>query len=292
VAGVVLRAGDYEVTFHPDVSMLCASLRHRGDEFIAWPRSLEEFRAGRATAMPLVHPWANRLSAWDYSFDGVHVDLHPGSLPVDGAGLPLHGNIFAVPFDVASLDASGVVARLDYGALSEQSRAFPFPHVVEVDARVDADAGLTIATTIEATATRAVPVSFAWHPFVRLPDVPRSQWELQWPECEHVELDARMIPTGARRRRAAASQSLRGRSFDDHYALGADRRFVLTSSELALALTFHGGYRFAQLYATSRGQFVAVEPMTAEIDALRRGTTPRCGPGTSFTASFTMTVTR
>jgi aldose 1-epimerase len=57
-------------------------------------------------------------------------------------------------------------------------------------------------------------------------------------------------------------------------------------------LTFDDGYPYAQLYATSRGQFVAIEPMTAPIDALRRGTTPRCNPGQRFTASFTMAVTR
>ena len=41
--------------------LLGASLRHRGEEFVAWPRSLADFLTGRMTALPLVHPWGNRL---------------------------------------------------------------------------------------------------------------------------------------------------------------------------------------------------------------------------------------
>src|SRR3954470_24797062 len=61
VAAITLHAGAYQAAFRPDCAMLCTSLRHSDDEFVAWPRPLAEFRRGRATAIPLLHPWANRL---------------------------------------------------------------------------------------------------------------------------------------------------------------------------------------------------------------------------------------
>jgi galactose mutarotase-like enzyme len=39
-------------------------------------------------------------------------------------------------------------------------------------------------------------------------------------------------------------------------------------------------------------QHVAIEPMTAEIDALGRGSAPMVEPGDRFRASFRITVSR
>jgi galactose mutarotase-like enzyme len=291
VAGVTLRAGKYEATFRPDVAMLCASLRYRGDEYVAWPRTLREFRAGGATAVPLLHPWANRLAGSSYRAAGRRVSLAGVTLPHDPNGLPIHGNLLGVPFDVVRASGARLVARLDYGAHPGKLRAFPFPHLVTVDARLDADRGLTIATSIEPTSARAVPVSFGWHPFVRLPNAPRREWELQWPACEHVEVDARILPTGARTPQGSEREPIGRRTFDDHYALGRDRRFAISTGRRTLTFVFDRSYPFAQLYAPPRKQFVAIEPMTATVDALGRGTAPLVEPGDRFRAVFTMTVT-
>ena len=271
--------------------MLCASLRFRGDEYVAWPRTISAFRAGGATAVPLLHPWANRLSGGSYRAAGRRVSLKGLTLPRDPNGLPIHGNLLGAPFDVVRADAARVTARLDYAARPEKLRAFPFPHVVTVDARLDATRGLTISTSVEPTSDRAVPVSFGWHPYVRLPRSPRREWELRWPACEHVEVDARVVPTGVRTPQPAERAPIADRTFDDHYALGRDRRFAISAGRRTLAFAFERNYPFAQLYAPPRKQLVAIEPMTATIDALGGDTAPVVEPGERFSASFTMTVT-
>ena len=80
---VTLRAADYEATFLPTAGMLGTSLRYRGEEYVAWPRTLDAFRAGAMTALPLVHPWGNRLGRWGYRAAGRRVDLRGLDLPVD-----------------------------------------------------------------------------------------------------------------------------------------------------------------------------------------------------------------
>jgi galactose mutarotase-like enzyme len=292
VAGLTLRAGDYETTFRPDLAMLCTSLKFSGDQYVALPRTLAQFKAGAATGIPLVHPWVNRLGRWGYEVAGRQVSCSGIALPVDDNGLPIHGNLFAVPFDVERADDTSVLARLDYGAHAEKLRAFPFPHVVTIDVRLDAERGLTIVTDIRATSDAPVPVSFGWHPYLRLPRGGRNTWELRWPACEHVEVDDHTIPTGARKAQPAESAPIGSRTFDDHYALGDDRTFAVSAADRTLTLRFDDAYPFAQLFVPPRRRVVAIEPMTAEIDALGRGTAPLCQPGEQFRAEFTITVTR
>jgi galactose mutarotase-like enzyme len=274
--------------------MLCASLRHRGAEFVAWPRTLAQFLEGRMTAVPFVHPWGNRLERWEYRVGRRRVDLHGVDLPTDPNGLPMHGNLRGAPFDIVRADAGArgarLVARLDYGARPDLLRAFPFPHVVTIEARLDAS-GLRLTTEVEPTGRSAVPISFCWHPFVQLPDTPRRDWVLRWPRCERVLVDSRVIPTGERIVQPAEHAPLASRTFDDHYALGADRRLALHSERRSIEFRFGPTYPFAQLYVPERGNFAAIEPMTATIDALGRGTAERVDPGDRFRAWFSIAAT-
>jgi aldose 1-epimerase len=288
MAAVLLKAGQYEATFRPDIAMLCTSLRYRGEEYVAWPRPISQFRAGNATAIPPLHPWSNRLGRWSYTAGGRRVNLRGLRLPTDTNGLPIHGNLFGAPFDVVRADDTRLVARLDYGAHPEKLRAFPFPHVLTIDARLDEKRGLTIATEVRPTGGRAVPVSFGWHPYVKLPGGRRAEWELRWPACEHVEVDRNIIPTGARTPQPAERAPIASRTFDDHYALGRDRRFSIATNRHSLTFRFDAKYPFAQLFVPPRKQLVAIEPMTATIDALGSGTAPLVDPGDRFRAAFSL----
>ena len=286
---ITLVAGEHDATFIPECGMLCASLRHRGEEFVAWPRTLAQFLEGRMTAVPFVHPWGNRLERPEYRVGKRTIDLEGIDLPTDPHGLPMHGNLRGAPFEVllakAGARRSRLVARLDYGARPDLLRAFPFLHTVTIDARLD-ERGLRLTTEIEPTGRSAVPISFCWHPYVQLPGTPRSDWELRWPRCDRVVVDERVIPTGERIAQAAEREPLGRRTFDDHYALGTDRRFSLRTPNQSIEMRFGAAYPFAQLYVPERGNFAAIEPMTATIDALGQGATPMVKPGKRFRAWF------
>jgi aldose 1-epimerase len=290
---ITLVAGEHDATFLPGCGMLCASLRHRGDEYIAWPRTLAQFLEGRMTAVPFVHPWGNRLERREYRVGRRDVDLRGLDLPSDPNGLPMHGNLRGAAFEVVRAEADAraarLVARLDYGARPDLLRAFPFPHVVTIEAKLD-ERGLRLTTEIEPTGRAAVPVSFCWHPFVQVPGAPRAAWELRWPKCDRLPVDARVIPTGARVPQPAERAALADRTFDDHYALGSDRRFSLRAGPHGIDFRFGPTYPFAQLYVPKRGNFAAIEPMTATIDALGRGTEPLVKSGDRFTAWFTLSA--
>jgi galactose mutarotase-like enzyme len=286
-----LVAGEREATFIPGCGMACESVRHRGDDYVAWPRPLAELRAGRMTAVPLVHPWGNRLEHRRYRVGRREVDLSSVDLPTDPNGLPIHGNLRGATFEITRAEATTrgahLAARLDYGARPDLLRAFPFPHVVTIDARLG-ERGLRLTTTIEPTGRAAVPISFCWHPYLRIHGAPRREWDLRWPACERLLVDDRVLPTGEAVSQPAEHTPLGRRTFDDHYRLRRDRRFSLAARDRMVELQFGPTYPFAQLFVPARGDFAAIEPMTATIDALGRRRTPMVAPGDRFRAWFTI----
>jgi aldose 1-epimerase len=287
--GVVVRAGEYEATFRPDLAMLGTSVRFRGEEYLGWPRTQQEFRGGGATALPFIHPWGNRLARWGYRAAGMRVSLKGVGLPTDTNGLPIHGNMFDAEFRVTRTTETRVTAQFDY-VQRDKLRAFPFPHVVTIDARVDGARGLTMTSEVRPTADKAVPISFCWHPYFRMPRAPRRMWELRWPACEHIEVDAHTIPNGVRTPQPAERDLIGQRTFDDHYALGRTRTFSVATDDRTLTLHFDRNYPFAQLFVPPRRQLVAIEPMTAEINALGHDAAPIVRPGDRFRASFTIRI--
>ena len=66
-----------------------------------------------------------------------------------------------------------VRAVLDFAAHPELMAAFPFPHEVLLEAALTAEA-LTITTRIRATGDVPVPISFGFHPYLRLPGADRD----------------------------------------------------------------------------------------------------------------------
>jgi galactose mutarotase-like enzyme len=68
-----------------------------------------------------------------------------------------------------------LVARFDFAADEELMAAFPFPHELLFEA-ILAGATLTVVTTVVASGNTGVPISFGYHPYLRLveagPDLP------------------------------------------------------------------------------------------------------------------------
>ena len=289
-AASILSAGPYQAVFLPEVGMLGASLKHDGTELLSLHGGVEAYREGHTTGLPLLHPWANRLSARHYHAAGVDVDLDRDDLHVDGNGRPIHGTMHgAEHFQVVSQSTSGPVARMrarfDYRGRPDLIEPFPFPHELDLDVEVGPD-GLTIATTVRPTAPGAVPISFGFHPYFTLPGVQRSALRVLLPDREQVMLDDRNLPTGERTAETATEVPLGDRALDDHYRLTADRRLGLSDGERVLVVDLDDGYRYAQVYAPPGETFVALEPMTAAVNALVDGGFEIAEPGAPFTATF------
>jgi aldose 1-epimerase len=293
------RAADLHVSFVPELGMVACSMQHDGDQLLGQRSGLAEYaRSGTTMGIPLLYPWANRLGSFGYRFGGRTVAIDGGT-PLDEHGLPIHGLIRAVAgwslSDCgADGDAAWLRAELDVAKRSDVLSAFPFPHSVAVDATLRGNA-LTIATTVRPTGSVAVPVAFGYHPYLRLPNLPRAAWHVELPVTRQLELDERGMPTG----RTAASAPIRGPlgrlTLDDGFVSpDGDEPFVLAGGGRRIELVFEEGYPYAQVFAPPDDDVVCFEPMTAPTDALRGcfGSPPVVSPGGCYRARFTITVER
>jgi galactose mutarotase-like enzyme len=292
-AAVTLAAEEMEATFLPELGMLGASLTLGGQEFLSLHGGVGAFADGHTTGLPLLAPWANRLAARRYAAAGVDVDLAGLELYTDPRGLPIHGTMLGQhPWEVAWTDsgvaAASLRARFDYGAHAELLRAFPFPHEIVIEATVDG--ALSVTTTIRPTGDVAVPISFGYHPYFRLPRARRQALKLSLPARQHLVLDERGIPTGETTLERAENDRLGDRSFDDAFVLGNDKRLSLEGGSHRLTVSYDEGYPFAQVYAPAHEPFVALEPMTAHTNSLVEGDCPLVQPSDEYQARFTISV--
>jgi aldose 1-epimerase len=273
-SAVRLAAGDLEADFLPRYGMLGASFRHRGVELLRRVDDLPAAaKSGSTAGIPLLYPFANRLSALEYDAAGRRVRLDPKSplLHFDARGLPIHGVPWAkLTWDVSRADASSVEAKLDWKG-SELVALFPYPHSLAFRASMSPEA-MTIALTLSAGAEGPVPVSFGFHPYFGIAGAPRTEWRLSLPALRRLALDASGIPTGAEEAFGPHDEPLGGRSWDDAFATtGKTPTLAISGPGLAIAVDFLEGYRYAQVYAPGDRELVALEPMTAPTSALTSG---------------------
>ncbi len=275
--------------------MLCCSLTHRDDELLDQGHGVVAYaELGKTMGIPLLYPWANRLSEFGYRAAGRQVTLPRGDsrIPTDPNGLPIHGVLPGLlQWQLGpSPSPAELSARLAW-ASDELLEVFPFRHELGLKATVG-QGSLTLATTLKASGDDPVPVSFGYHPYVRVPGSDRDSWQVTLGAAKHLLLDQRMIPTGESEPVGQPAFGLAGASLDDGYAeLDRPAEFTAAGAGTTLGVRFLAGYRFAQVYAPPGQQYICFEPMTAPTDALNSGDGLEVvDPGGSHRAEFTISV--
>jgi aldose 1-epimerase len=283
-------SGQTEAAFVPRAGMVGWSLRHKGEELLAHPAALSAYvETGHPTGIPLLHPWANRLASPEYEIAGRHVtlDLSSANVHTDPNGLPVHGLLAGCSdWKVLQQQDSRLKARVDFGARPELMAGFPFPHTLDLAIELS-DGQIRIDTELIPTGDVPVPVAFGFHPYLRLPDLDRACWIVELPVSSRMQLDARMLPTGASEPVRIPPAPLAERSFDDAFASLTDPpEFAISGAGKRLSLRFGAGYRFAQVYAPPGSEFICFEPMTAPVNPFESNHTLLAQPRSSYPARF------
>ena len=294
---ITLRSGDSRThaEFVPSANMVCCSLRHDGAELLDEGRGLEAYaQRGKTMGIPLLHPWANRLAGFEYAVAGKRVVLpHEEQLiPVDGAtGLPIHGVVPGLlRWHAKQSEPGSLIATLDWSS-RELLALFPFPHELMIEVVIGSGT-LEIATTLRSAGEGSVPVSFGFHPYLRIPSSSRDAWQVTLGAFRRLVLDERMIPTGEREPIARRSVYLEDLGFDDAFdGLAVPAEFTATDGEYTLMVEFLDGFSYAQVYAPVGKDFICFEPMTAPTNAINSGDGLRLvAPGGHHRAAFRIAV--
>jgi galactose mutarotase-like enzyme len=293
---ITSATGRTTAQFVPALNMVCCSLVHDGAERLELRRGLAAYaEAGKTMGIPLLYPWANRLGRFGYQAAGEQVTLDQADtrLPRDSQGLPIHGVLPSLlSWDAAGDAGAGTIdARLTWTS-AELLELFPYPHEVRLNVAV-ADGELIIATTVCANRGQPVPVSFGYHPYLRIPSAPRDTWDVELAASRRLVLDERGIPTGEREPVLQTCVKLGRSSWDTGFdGLARPARWRASGGAQSVTVMFEAGYDFAQVFAPDGEEFICFEPMTAPCDALNSGDGLRIVPlGEEHRGVFSVTVT-
>lgn len=293
---VTLRdpSSQLSAVFVPQAGMIATSLTSAGVQLLGQRRGLAAYLAtGKTMGIPILYPWANRLSATTYPLDGGVVTLTPGigGVRTDQHGVPIHGVLAGCPdWKVVEQSDNRLTAELDFGGIPRLLVSFPFPHRLTYEATVSGNA-MTIRTTVTPTTSAAVPLCFGYHPYLQLPGVPRAEWLVETPPMRHLPVDTWGIPTGQSEPQAAASQRLGDRLLDDGFdGVEPGAVFAVSGGGRRIEVAFDEGYPAGQVFAPGDDDVICFEPMAATTDALRKGGFRVARPGEQASSTFSIRV--
>jgi aldose 1-epimerase len=289
-----LRSPELSARFAPGAGMVGCSLVHRGEELLGPRDDLPAYaRSGKTFGIPLLAPWANRLPADAFAAGEERVDLAAcaGRVRRDEHGLPIHGLLAGAPDWEVVRESGGAEAARVRAEIDVELPCFPFPHRLRVDVRLT-HARLAVTTSVRPTGDTPVPLAFGWHPYLRLPGLPREEWEVELPVRRRYALDERGLPTGEATDVEPRTGRLGEETYDDSFGrLEPGGVFVLAGGGRRIEARFDSRYPFAQVYAPPGSPFVCFEPMTAPVAALATGDHLRwVEPGEAGAATFSLSV--
>jgi len=201
----VIRLADtakgVEVSILPSLGNRVTEMKVHGKNILYSPSSdLAELIKNRTlSGVPFLAPWANRLDAESFWANGRKYTFNMTLGNVKGP-IPIHGllgnsDLWEVTEVAADRKSAHVTSRLLFWKHPELMAQWPFAHEYEMTYRL-ADGMLEVKLTVTNLSAEPMPVALGFHPFYRLPDVPRDQWVANIPARKIVVADSRLVATG------------------------------------------------------------------------------------------------
>jgi aldose 1-epimerase len=301
-------AKNVEVAIVPSVGNTAYEMKVHGKNILHFPfADVSEFqqKPGRS-GIPFLAPWGNRLDQQAFFANGKKYAFDMAAGNVTGL-TPIHGLISLSPYwrvtEVkADAHSARVTSKFEFFKHPELMRQWPFAHEYDMTYTL-ADGELQVTIAVTNLSAEPMPLGIGFHPYFRIPDVPRNDWVGRIPAKQHVITDARLIPTGQYKPMDLADPFLlEGRTLDDGFAdLVRDpdgrARFYIASSGKTVEVLFGPKWQAAVVWEPNdaKGQpqpFICFEPMAGITNAINlnhEGRYPELQsvpPGGKWTESF------
>jgi aldose 1-epimerase len=300
-------AKDVVVSIVPSVGNEAYEMKVHGKNILHFPYAdVSEFQKNPArSGIPFLAPWGNRLDQQAFWANGKKYAFDMAFGNVRGA-IPIHGLISFSPWRVTEVKADAqsarVTSKLEFWKYPDLMAQWPFAHEYEMT-YILSNGELEVRIAVTNLSVEPMPLAIGFHPFFRIPDVPRNDWVGRIPARRRVVTDSRMIPTGQYKPMDLADPFLlENRTLDDGF-VDLDRdadgraRFSIASSGKTVEVLFGPKWQAAVVWEPNdaKGQpqeFICFEPMTGITDAVNlnhEGKYPELQsvpPGGTWTDSF------
>ena len=265
---------------------------------IQGPESPQALFADESYASALLYPFPSRIRHGIYTFEGEAYALTMNEPQRDCA---IHGFVHGRSFTVVSQETTDthaqLVLRYDYAG---DTPGYPFPFALTVTYELiqanklpvgasanDRMCAFRMNFTAQNTGITRAPAAFGWHPYFMLdPDSVQfsesvDSMRLSLPARTPISLGDDLLPNGFLPYQAADEFSLHERDINSAFLIEptSDQTFaetILTSGETGVRLTIGqetgpGKLNYVVCYTPPRRDMIAIEPLTANVDAFNNG---------------------
>ena len=267
------------------------------------PESPQALMSDESYASALLYPFPSRIYHGIYHFEGEDYALKMNEIHRDNAlhGF-VHGRVFSVVSQEVTATHAQLVLRYDYAG---DTVGYPFPFALTVtyelvqadllphgnQPQTDRMCALRISYSAQNTGISRCPAAFGWHPyFMFTEDIEPTKelvdnMTLTLPTRIPITLDDHMIPNGQLPSENAGIIELRNQQLDTAFKIEPTSHPTDTESyaETTLASlktgvrlilgqqTGEGKFNYLVCYIPTRRNSIAIEPLTANVDAFNNG---------------------
>ena len=252
------------------------------------PDSPQALQADETYASALLYPFPSRIRHGIYSFEGQEYALPFNDFGRDNA---IHGFIHPRPFAIVAEDITAteaaVTLRYDYpGDLTGYPFLFSLTARYALHLTDDETVAFSVSFGVVNTGLSRCPSAFGWHPYFTL--APRTgtgtddpvlvdDLTLELPATETVLLDDNLLPVGQIPFADSGAFGLTDRQFDAVFVVDNQHPIAETvlsapAQNVSLIVSQDTAvFPFLVVYTPERRDRIAIEPITANVNAFNTG---------------------
>jgi aldose 1-epimerase len=245
----------------------------------------------------LLFPFASRIPEGKYKFLGKEYQLAQNETGTTNA---IHGLVRKQKFRLEEQSVHTDHAGLKLSFSLQEPEGYPFEVEFSVTYTLHQDGRFILTYEAVNTGAAPCPVMFGWHPYFFLGNEDAEAWKIRIPSDRIVTFDYNMIPTGTAPFVGEQPMLLHRKALDNCFVVNtginpAVTELISPNQDVTLRVeqeTGEGKFNYLVLYTPPARDCVAIEPLTANVNAFNNGEGLNIlAPGHSIGGSVTVSLT-
>ncbi len=224
-------------------------------------------------------PFPNRLQGGTFTFSGKTYCFPINEVEHNNN---LHGFENHLDFSILKTIQSNNTLTIELESTFEGCSFYPFPFTCRLSYQI-AHTSFTIQCTLVNNHKSEIPIAWGWHPYFKLTDRGIDNCKLRVGECQNIELGPQNIPTGKKQifTDFIEFKPVQNKTLDHCFTLNKipkthQKQTLVELNYKNTLLSFWqvtglNQSNFFQLYVPPNRKSIAIEPMSASINAFNTG---------------------
>ena len=228
------------------------------------------------SASGLLFPFASRIPEGKYKFFGKNYQLEQNEPETSNA---IHGLVRKQKFRLEEQSIKADQASIKLSFTLKGLEGYPFDIDFSVLYTLHLDGRFVLKYEATNVGTAPAPVMFGWHPYFHLGHETADAWKIKIPSDHIVDFDDNMIPIGSKPFTNEQPMLLYKKMLDNCFIVKTDSNTAVTelisdNQHITLHIkqeTGEGKFNYLVVYTPPAKDCVAIEPLTANVDAFNNG---------------------